>query len=546
MRSPSRALRLVVPLLLAAALARPARAGGDDDLLARGEVVVRVKNRKKGINPSEVLTLRDGQRERRAIFKPVAGSRRFTALQILARLGKGSMARREAATSALAVALGVPYVPRTIEREIDGRLGSLQLWDEEAERAGDAAAPGRQLDRRAAEMVRVFDFLIGNSDRTVRNMMVRASGSTWLPVAIDNSNSFPRAPVPRFQWPYQWVSSHTGPLLPETRAFIAEIDPAEVAAILNRSGIERDAAIHVLRRLGRLQRDASFLEVPSGRGARLRMELRITRAGLSRSQGLRRAERDAVDQLVVDTYGPARGKLGIIASAGLNAGIPGTGPNLSSEAGFSWRSNPASGRRRLILYGSGGGSFLFWGRKAVSSTLQLEPTIERKTAAAGVSVARNHPIFGDRIAISPPFVSLYASRTGGLGLSIDVPPIVSVFGLGFPVARSVFSLYVSHPKLTPISNSILDSTDRFAARVSKKLAPVKKKLQPVKTRALRLAARLGLERRTQVSATAPAGQPPALRRPLRADRKRPQPVARRTARTSRARAARRSAGRRSR
>ncbi len=507
MRTSSRADRLLVQLLLAVGLVLPAllpaRAGSDDDLLTRGAVVERVANRKKGINPSAVVTLRDGDRAGRAIFKPIEGARRFTGLQLLARLGKGSLARREAATSALAVALGVPYVPRTVEREIDGQRGSLQLWVEDAQRASEAAAPGRQLDRQAAEMVRVFDYLIGNSDRTVRNMMVRPSGSTWLPVAIDNSNSFPRAPVPRFQWPFAWITSHSGPLLPETRAFIDRIDPAEVAGVLEQSGIERDAAIHVLRRLGRLKRDPSFLEVPRGRGAALRMELRIMRAGLSPSQGLRRSERDAVDAQVVDTYGAAQSKLGIIASAGLNAGIPGTGPNLSTEAGFSWRSNPASGRRRLILYGSAGGSILFWGRKAVSSTLQLKPTIERKTAAAGLSVARNHPIFGDRVAISPPFVSLYASRTGGLGFSIDLPPIVSVFGLGFPMARSVFSLYVSHPKLTKVSNRILDSTDRFAARVSRKLAPVKQKLEPVKQK---LAARLGIKARAPESEAGAAPQ----------------------------------------
>jgi len=366
--------------------------------------------------------------------------------------------------------------------------------------------------------VRVFDYLIGNSDRTVRNLMVRKQGETWLPVAIDNSNSFPRTRLPRFQWPHGWVATQTGPLLPETRAFIDRIDPATVAGVMQKAGIERDAAVLALRRLARLKRDPSFLEVPSGRAAGLRMQLRITRAGLSRSQGLSRTERAATDQLVVDTYGPARAKLGIIASVGLNAGIPGTGPNLSSEAGFSWRSEPASGRRRLILYGSGGGSVLFWGRKLVSSNLQLKPTVERKVAAAGLSLARNHPIFGDRVAISPPFVSLYASRTGGLGFSIDVPPLVSVFGLGFPIARNVFSLYVSHPRLTGVSNRILDSTDRFAARVSKKLAPVKKKLAPLAARvkSLRSLPSRGRARMSAVaSARARRGVKPSAPRPRR-------------------------------
>lgn len=491
MRTPARASRLLVQLLLAVGLAAPAAADSrEDDLLARGAVVGRAANGERGLNASEVVTLEDGETAGRAIFKPQDGTPRPTVLALQARVARTSFPRREAAASALAIALGVPYVPRTIERAIDGRTGSLQLWVEDARRAGDAAAPGRQLDRRAAEMVRVFDYLIGSSDRTVRNLMVRQVGSTWLPVAIDNSNSFPRAPTPRFRWPHAWVASHTGPLLPETRAFIDRIDPAAVAAILRDAGIERDAVIHVLYRLARLKRDPAFLEVPSGRSAALRMQARITRAGLSPWQGLARAERDRLDGLVLDAYGPAPGKLGIIASAGLNAGIPGTGPNLSSEGGFSWLANPASGRRRLILFGSGGGSILFWGRKLVSSTLRLKPTVERKVAAAGLSVARNHPIFGDRVAISPlPFFSLYASRSGGLGFSLDLPPIVSVFGLPFPVARSVFSIYVAHPRLTRVSNRVLDWTDRLEARARKKLAPLARKLAPVKAKLSRLGGR---------------------------------------------------------
>jgi hypothetical protein len=377
--------------------------------------------------------------------------------------------------------------------------------------------------------------------------MVRTAGSSFLPVAIDNGNSFPRVPTVRFRWPYDWVAGQTGPLLPETLAFIERIDPTEVAGILNGAGIERDAAVHVLRRLARLKRDASFLEVPAGRAAGLRMLWRITMAGRSRSQGVPRSERDALDAVVVGAYGPARAKTGIIASAGLHGGIPGTGPNLGTEAGFAWRTDPASGRRKLILYGSGGGSILFWGRKAVSSSLKLKPTIERKITAAGLTVARNHPIFGDRVAISPPFLSFYAARSGGLGLSLDVPPLVSIFGLGFPIVRSEFSLYISHPRLARVSNRILDSTDRFAARVSKKLAPVQKRLAPAKARALRLASRLGFKGRAQeTSATAPPGQRPALRQPPRAVRRPQRPGARKPARSSGTRASRRSAGGRSR
>jgi len=473
-RFSSRAAVLLVPLTLLAGLGA-ARADRDEDLLVRGDVVERVANQKAGVNASLVLRLTHGNQAGRAIFKPVDGQRP-TLLDLLSHLERGSFAAREAAASELAIALGVPYVPRTVVREVGGRRGSLQLWVEDAQRAKDIAAPGRELDRGAAEMLRVFDYLIGNSDRSGKNLMVKERGGRFVPVAIDNGNSFPRAPIPRFRWPHAWVAGQTGPLLPETRAFIDRIDPAEVLAVLERSGIERDAAIHVLRRLTRLKRDPGFLEVPRGRAAGLRMVLRITMAGRSGSQRLPRAERDAIDAQVIERYGPAPARTGIIASTGLHGGIPGTGPNLGIEAGFSWRTDPASGRRKLILYGSGGGSILFWGRKGVSSTLKLEPTIEKKFTAAGLTVARNHPIFGDRVAVSPPLMSIYASRTGGLGLSVDTPPLVSPFGLGFPIVRSEFSFYISHPKLTRVSNRFLDWSDRTEARVKNKLAPTLRKL----------------------------------------------------------------------
>ncbi len=480
MRLFPRASVLLVFLALVVGAA-PARADRDEDLLVGGDIVDKVPNQKAGVNASEVVRLERGGASGRALFKPVDGQRP-TLLDLLSRLPRGSFAAREAAASELAIALGVPCVPRTVLREVGGRRGSLQLWVEDAQRAKDIAAPGRELDRGAAEMLRVFDYLIGNSDRSGKNLMVREKGGRFLPVAIDNGNSFPRAPVPRFRWPHGWVASQTGPLLPGTRAFIERIDPAEVLAVLQRTGIERDAAIHVLRRLARLKRDPSFLEVPRGRAAGLRMVLRITMAGRSGTQRLPRAERDAIDAAVIERYGPAVARTGIIASTGLHGGIPGTGPNLGAEVGFSWRTDPASGRRKLILYGSGGGSILFWGRKAVSSTLRLKPTIERKFTAAGLTVARNHPIFGDRVAVSPPLMSIYAARSGGLGLSLDVPPLVPVFGLGFPVVRSEFSFYIAHPRLTRISNRFLDWSDRTEARVKRKLAPLRRRLAPLSAR----------------------------------------------------------------
>ena len=72
--------------------------------------------------------------------------------------------------------LGV--VPVTVEREINGGKGSLQLWVEVELPRGE--------NRRREEM-KVLDYLIQNSDRQPRNIL-RSDGQV---VAIDHGISFP-------------------------------------------------------------------------------------------------------------------------------------------------------------------------------------------------------------------------------------------------------------------------------------------------------------------------------------------------------------------
>lgn len=273
------------------------------DALRTGEVISRSSNAQAGAHASEIISLQRGRFERKAIFKPSVGEKK-TLLARLAGIPAGTHALREVATSNLATHLRVPFVPRTIAREIEGRHGSVQLFVPDALRSTDAHKPGQALIRRDAEMLRVFDYLTGNSDRTVRNLMVRKRKHDNVPVAIDNGNAFPRGPIPQFQWPSDWVLPHTGPLLIQTRRFIDAIEPAQVARVLASSGLERDATVHVLRRLERLKRDPSFLEVPKGsrRAVAVKMYVRASLAGRSRTQGLSRADRARVDAIVGDAY----------------------------------------------------------------------------------------------------------------------------------------------------------------------------------------------------------------------------------------------------
>lgn len=273
------------------------------DALRTGEIVGRSGNANAGAHASEILSVRRGRIQRRAVFKPSLGEKP-TLLGRLGHITPGTHVLREVATSDLAHHVGLTFVPPTVMREIEGRHGSVQMFIEEAVRATDAFQPGRSLLRRDAEKMRVFDYLIGNSDRTVRNLMVRARDRDFVPVAIDNGNAFPRGPIPHFQWPSDWVLPHRGPIMGQTRQWIDGIDAAEVAGVLADSGIEADAAVHVLRRLERLKRDPSFLEVPKGsaRVAAVRMYWRATLAGRSRTQGLERPDLARIDAIVADAY----------------------------------------------------------------------------------------------------------------------------------------------------------------------------------------------------------------------------------------------------
>jgi hypothetical protein len=80
-------------------------------------------------------------------------------------------------------------VPPTVERAIEGKGGTLQLWVHGCEclgcvrdRVPDTAEWRNQLSRAKA-----FDYLIGNIERNKRNILVDA---TWDIVLIDHQRGF--------------------------------------------------------------------------------------------------------------------------------------------------------------------------------------------------------------------------------------------------------------------------------------------------------------------------------------------------------------------
>lgn len=92
--------------------------------------------------------------------------------------------------------LGLNMIPPTVEREFDGRKGSLQLWAEIEFSLLDIMDQGIPLPDRNPEatifnrgkyLARAFDSLIGNDDRTQQNVLYTKD---WRVILIDHSRAF--------------------------------------------------------------------------------------------------------------------------------------------------------------------------------------------------------------------------------------------------------------------------------------------------------------------------------------------------------------------
>lgn len=90
--------------------------------------------------------------------------------------------------------LGLGMVPATVERVIDHRRGSLQLWvdvlmSEEERLEGRKPPPDALAWSRMTTDFALFDNLIDNTDRHLNNLLIT---SEWKIALIDHSRSFRR------------------------------------------------------------------------------------------------------------------------------------------------------------------------------------------------------------------------------------------------------------------------------------------------------------------------------------------------------------------
>jgi hypothetical protein len=100
--------------------------------------------------------------------------------------------KSEMAAYEISEILGLNNVPPTINRDIEGRTGSVQLWMENTTKEVDRRRKGTvppdvtSWNRQSHDM-RVFDNLINNIDRNQNNILIDKDWNLWL---IDHTRSF--------------------------------------------------------------------------------------------------------------------------------------------------------------------------------------------------------------------------------------------------------------------------------------------------------------------------------------------------------------------
>jgi hypothetical protein len=149
------------------------------DILKTGEVV-NIQDLGTGANKPKKVTLRKQGRTVDGVWKPIKRGPREEAWESY---------QAEVAAYELDKMLGLRMVPPTVEREIKGVKGSLQLWVEGSRRFHEARAeaPGGVAWDQTMSRMKTFDNLISNWARSDKDFMV---DSEWNVLLIDHSQAF--------------------------------------------------------------------------------------------------------------------------------------------------------------------------------------------------------------------------------------------------------------------------------------------------------------------------------------------------------------------
>ena len=144
-----------------------------------------------GINKAFVVKFKDGTK---GIFKPKFGEQNSLRWMLTDKGDDGFLYTREVMAFNLDDQfLKWNIVPETVERTVNGKIGSLQKWITEknvtvAHDVNRISVLDTFRKTQDAEKMYLFDVLIGNADRHAGNYLI--NNSTFKGFAIDNGNSF--------------------------------------------------------------------------------------------------------------------------------------------------------------------------------------------------------------------------------------------------------------------------------------------------------------------------------------------------------------------
>jgi len=181
------------PSAPAAAVGLPLEGAPAEEFLRTARVVDHARIGGSLTRP-ERLTLTDGARTHHAIWKTIDEHRLgLRQLEGGVEFDFRDSWRDEVAAYELDKLLGLGLVPPTVERRIDRREGSLQLWvegamTEEERRKKGVAAPDLEAWNGQMHRVRLFHQLTGNTDyRNPQNVLVDPGFRVY---AVDSSRAF--------------------------------------------------------------------------------------------------------------------------------------------------------------------------------------------------------------------------------------------------------------------------------------------------------------------------------------------------------------------
>ncbi len=225
-----------------------------------GADVVEVIDLSVGVTkPQQLVLERDGVRAH-AVFHSIDRRERQTKTLVNGRvmLYLVDSYRSQIAAFELSRLLGLDIVPPTVERQVRGRVGSVQLWIESAmteqkRRERGLEPPDRSDWNHQKSEQWVFDNLINNIDRNQGNSLIDADWNLWL---IDHSRSFGRdrrLPYPeRVSFLSSGLWQGLRALDPDTvrERLSPYLDKAEIRALLERRDLLVAAIEGRIARLG--------------------------------------------------------------------------------------------------------------------------------------------------------------------------------------------------------------------------------------------------------------------------------------------------------